>query len=68
MAFSIKRSTYRYPRTETPLRDVPVLRMAYFFGTAHRAVFGKTYMLQARCALRVQGSRISSKREKDIMR
>ena len=49
MAFSIKRSTYRfaggYLRTETPFRDVPVLRMAYFPKTAHCAVFGKKYML-----------------------
>ena len=37
-------------RTEMPLRDIPVLRMAYFLQTAHCAVCRKTHMLQVRCA------------------
>ena len=37
-------------RTETPLWDVPVLRMAYFLEAAHSAVSKKTHMLQVRCA------------------
>ena len=37
-------------RTVTPLRDIPVLRMAYFLQTAHCAVCRKTHMLQVRCA------------------
>ena len=36
-------------RTVTPLRDVPVLRMAYFPKRAY-ALFSKTHMLQVRCA------------------
>ena len=37
-------------RTETPLRDVPVLRMAFFPKRAYHALFSKTHMLQVRCA------------------
>ena len=37
-------------RTETPLRDVPVLRMAFFPKRAYDALFSKTHMLQVRCA------------------
>ena len=37
-------------RTETPLRDVPVLRMAFFPKRAYDALFSKTLMLQVRCA------------------
>ena len=37
-------------RTATSLRNVPVLRMAYFLQTAHCAVCRKTHMLQVRCA------------------
>ena len=44
------RSPYGCLRTEMPLRDIPVLRMAYFLQTAHCAVCRKTHMLQVRCA------------------
>ena len=37
-------------RTETTLRDVPVLRMAFFPKRAYDALFSKTHMLQVRCA------------------
>ena len=37
-------------RTETTLRDVPVLRMAFFPKRAYDALFSKTLMLQVRCA------------------
>ena len=39
-------------RTETPLRDVPVLRMAYFPSKPHRGFDSKTRMLQPRSGLR----------------
>ena len=37
-------------RTETSLRNVPVLRMAYFTIKPHRGLISKTHMLQVRCA------------------
>ena len=37
-------------RTEMPLQDIPVFRMAYSAPTAHRAVSSETLMLQVRCA------------------
>ena len=37
-------------RTEMPLRDIPVLRMAYFTIKPHRGLISKTLMLQVRCA------------------
>ena len=37
-------------RTVTPLRDSPVLRMAYFTIKPHRGLISKTLMLQVRCA------------------
>ena len=37
-------------RTEMPLQDIPVFRMAYSAPTAHRAVSSETLMLQVRYA------------------
>ena len=37
-------------RTETPLWDVPVFRMAYWDKRAHCALLSQTLMLQVRCA------------------
>ena len=39
-------------RTEMPLQDIPVFRMAYSAPTAHRAVSSETLMLQPRRGLR----------------
>ena len=44
------RSPYGCLRTVTPLRDIPVLRMAYFTIKPHRGLISKTLMLQVRCA------------------
>ncbi len=44
------RSPYGCLRTEMPLRDIPVLRMAYFTIKPHRGLISKTHMLQVRCA------------------